>query len=152
MRSERCLRLVKGLVSGWWKDVGTPKSLLEALYLLLDEAPPRVEGDVKGEVIGRVVVERGAVVEDRVYGPAYIGRNTFIGKNAVIEHHMSIEQNAKIASGSITRLIIMDDATININKLRLIDNIIGRYSVVRCLKEVHGEIKLAISDYSRVEL
>jgi glucose-1-phosphate thymidylyltransferase len=28
------------VVSRWWKDVGTPESLLEAVYLLLDEVSP----------------------------------------------------------------------------------------------------------------
>ena len=58
-------------VSGWWKDVGTPESFLEALYLLLDEVFPRIDGGVHREVLGRVVVER-VDVECKVYGPAYM--------------------------------------------------------------------------------
>ena len=140
------------VVSGWWKDVGTPESLLEALYLLLDEVSPRVEGVVKGEVLGRVIIEKGAIVEGRVYGPTYIGRNVVIEKNAVVEHYVSAEQGAKIVSGSITRSLIMDGTVIDINRLRLVDSVVGRYSLVRCSREMHGEIRLAISDYSRVEL
>ena len=145
-------RVDHDVVSGWWKDVGTPESLLEAVYLLLDEAQPRVEGEVRGEVLGRVIVERGAVVEGRVYGPAYIGRNAVVERSAVIEHYVSIEQGARVVSGSITRSLIMDNAIIDINGLRLIDSVIGRYATVKCFREIHGEIKLAISDYSRVEL
>ena len=46
----------------------------------------------------------------------------------------------------------MNSAVIDINRLRLVDSIVGRYSLIRCSREMHGEIKLAISDYSRVEL
>jgi len=140
------------IVSGWWKDVGTPESMLEAIYLLLDEAQPRVESEVRGEVLGRVIVEKGAVVEGKVYGPAYIGRNAVVEKNAVVEHYVSIEQGARIVSGSTTRSLVMDGAIVDINRLRLVDSVVGRYSVIRCSREMHGEIKLAISDYSRVEL
>ncbi len=145
-------RVTYDVVTGWWKDVGTPESLLEALYLLLDSVEPRIEGEIRGEVMGRVIVEKGAVVEGKVFGPAYIGRNAVVEKKAVVEHYVSIEQGAKIVSGSITRSLIMDYATIDINRLRLIDSVIGRYSSIRCTKEIHGEMKLAISNYSRVEL
>ena len=145
-------RVAYDVVRGWWKDVGTPESLLEALYLLLDEVEPRVEGEVSGEVVGRVVVEKGAVVEGRVYGPAYIGRGAVIGKGAVVEHYVSIEGGSKVVSGSITRSLVLNDSLIDINKLRLVDSVIGRSSVVRSSRELHGEIRLAVSDYSRVEL
>jgi glucose-1-phosphate thymidylyltransferase len=140
------------VVSRWWKDVGTPESLLEAIYLLLDEVSPRVEGEVRGEVLGRVVVERGAVVEGKVYGPAYIGEGAFVGKDATIEHYASIERGARIASGSVARSLVMDGATVDINRLRLVDSVVGRNSLVRSSRELHGEIRLSISDYSRVEL
>ena len=145
-------KVMYDVVTGWWKDVGTPEGLLEAMYLLLDEASPRIEGDVRGEVLGRVIVEKGAVVEGRVYGPAYIGRDVVVGKRAVIEHYVSAERGTKIVSGSLTRSLILNDAEIDLNRLRLVDSVIGRYSVIRCSKEIHGEIKLAVSDYSRVEL
>ena len=145
-------RVVYDIVSGWWKDVGTPEGLLEALYLLLDDIPTRIDGEVRGEVFGRVIIERGAVVEGRVYGPAYIGHNTVVGRSAVVEHYVSVEAGSRIVSGSITRSLILNNVVVDINGLRLIDSVIGRYSVVKCLKEIHGEMKLAISDYSRVEL
>ncbi len=145
-------RVEYDVVSGWWKDVGTPESLLEALYLLLDEVSPRIEGEIRGEIMGRVIVEREAVVEGRVYGPAFIGRGAVVGKNALIEHYTSIEQGVKIVSGSLSRSLIMDHTVVDINKLRLTDSVVGKYSLVKCSRDLHGCIKLAVSDYSRVEL
>ena len=140
------------IVSGWWKDIGTPESLLEALYLLLDSIEPRVEGEVRGEIIGKAIVDKGAVVEGRVYGPAYIGVDAVVGRKAVVEHYVSVEHGAKMISGSATRSLMMDYATIDGNSLRLVDSIIGRYSTFKSTKEIRGEIKLVVSDYSRVEL
>jgi glucose-1-phosphate thymidylyltransferase len=140
------------IISGWWKDVGTPEGLLEALYLLLDNISERIEGDVRGEVIGRVVIERDAVVEGKVYGPAYIGRGVFISRDADAEHYVSIEYNTKILSGSLSRSLVFNEALIDVKKLRLKDCVIGSKSVVKTSREVHGEARLIISDYSIIEL
>ena len=140
------------VVSGWWKDVGTYEGLLEALYMLLDDVVERVEGEVRGEIVGRVVVESGAVVEGKVYGPAYIGRNTYIGRGAVVEHFSSVEQGSKISSGSLTRSIVLDEAVVDVNGLRLRDSVIGSKSVVKARSNLYSEARLIISDYSVVEL
>jgi glucose-1-phosphate thymidylyltransferase len=140
------------VVSGWWKDVGTYEGLLEALYMLLDNVVERVEGDVRGEVVGRAVVEKGAVVEGRVYGPAYIGRDVYIGEKAVVEHFTSVEQKSRVLSGSLTRSLILDDTLVDVNSLRLRDSVIGSKSIVKARGNLSGEARLIISDYSVVEL
>jgi len=145
-------RVDYNVVTGWWKDVGTPEGLLEALYLLLDDVPTRIEGDVQGEIVGRVIVEKGAVVEGKVYGPAYIGRDAIVSKDAVVEHYVSIETGSRILSGVVTRSLILNNSVVDVNKLRLIDSVIGKYCLVSCGRELHGSIRLAISDYCRVNL
>jgi glucose-1-phosphate thymidylyltransferase len=139
------------VITGWWKDVGTYEGLLEALYLLLDNIDEKVEGDIRGEVVGRAMVERGALVEGRVYGPAYIGRGVIIGRNALVEHFVSIEQEAKVLSGSISRSLILDESVIDVGRLNLKDSVIGTKSTIKACRELHGEVKLVISDYSIVE-
>jgi glucose-1-phosphate thymidylyltransferase len=140
------------IVSGWWKDVGTYEGLLEALYMLLDDVDERVEGEVRGEVVGRVVVESGAVVEGKVYGPAYIGRNTYICRNAVVEHFVSVEQGSKISSGSLTRSLVLDNAVIDVDGLRLVDSVVGSNTVIKSSRELRGEARIVVSDYSQVYL
>jgi len=140
------------IVSGWWKDVGTPEGLLEALYLLLDNMSEKIEGDVRGEVIGRVVIERDAVVEGRVHGPAYIGRNVVVDKKGSVEHFVSLECETKLLSGSVSRSLVLDHAVIDIRSSRLVDSVIGSRSIVRSLRELYGNIRLVISDQSFVEL
>jgi len=140
------------ITNGWWKDIGTPDDLLDLIYLMLDKVKTRIEGEVEGEVRGRVIVERGAVVEGRVYGPAYIGRGAYIDRSAVIEHYTSIEECTQVMSGHIARSLIMSNATLNLNRLRLVDSIVGRYSKIMCTRELHGSIRLLVSDYSYIEL
>ncbi|MEM1604668.1 MAG: glucose-1-phosphate thymidylyltransferase [Fervidicoccaceae archaeon] len=139
------------VVDGWWKDVGSYDGLLEALYLLLDGINQRIEGDVRGEVVGRVIIEKGAVVEGRIYGPAYIGKDAFIGKNAVVEHFTSIEKGARVVSGSVSRSLILDESTIDVQNIRLRDSVIGARSMVRSRGDNHGEARIVISDFSLVE-
>ncbi|WP_289230751.1 glucose-1-phosphate thymidylyltransferase [Candidatus Korarchaeum cryptofilum] len=86
-------------VNGWWKDIGTPESLLDALYFLIDRIENSIKGEVRRDFSGRVFVEDGAIVEGSIYGPAYIGRNSYVAKEAVIEPFTSIEAHARVESG-----------------------------------------------------
>jgi len=139
------------MISGWWKDVGTYDGLLEALYLLLDSVGERVEGDVRGEVVGRAMIEKGALIEGKVYGPAYIGEGAVVGRNALVEHFVSIERGSKMLAGSISRSLILDEATVDIGALRLKDSVIGTKSVIKASREVYGEARFIIADHSIVE-
>lgn len=139
-------------INSWWKDVGTYEGLLEAIYLLLDKIEPRVEGIIEGEVKGRVIVKKGAVVKGKVIGPCYIGSNVILERDSVIEHYVSLEDNSTIDSGRITRSLIMDHAKINIGRARLIDSVVGSYSKVNSRREIYGDLRLILSDYSLVEL
>lgn len=140
------------VVSGWWKDVGTPGGLLEALYLLLDEFQPRSEGEVLGEVVGRVYVDEGAVVEGHVYGPSYIGKRVHVGKNARIEHYVSIEEGARVLSGTVSRSLILEDSLVDVNSLRLSDSVVGKKAYLISKRELYGTIRATLSDYSKVEI
>ncbi|MEZ0394095.1 MAG: glucose-1-phosphate thymidylyltransferase [Desulfurococcaceae archaeon] len=140
------------VVSGWWKDVGTYEGLLDAIYLLLDRIEPRISGEASGEVVGRVVVEDGARVEGKVYGPAYIGRGALVGRNAIVEHYTSIESGARVLSGLVSRSLVMSEAEVDINRARLTDSVVGSHSRVRCARELHGDLRLVISDFSVVSI
>src|SRR5213075_39102 len=71
------LRVEPHIVEGWWKDTGKLEDMLEANRLILETFERRIEGSVDAEsrVEGKVVIEKGAVVERSVIrGPAIIGR------------------------------------------------------------------------------
>ena len=140
------------LVSGWWKDIGNPSGLLEALYLLLDEADSRLEGEVIGEVFGKVIVEPGAVVEGYVYGPAYIGRDVYIGRSARIEHYVSMEARSRVMSGIISRSLLLEESMVDVRTVRLVDSVIGKNAKIISRHELYGAIRATLSDRSYVEL
>jgi glucose-1-phosphate thymidylyltransferase len=139
-------------VNGWWKDIGTPESLLDALYFLIDRIENSIKGEVRRDFSGRVFVEDGAIVEGSIYGPAYIGRNSYVAKEAVIEPFTSIEAHARVESGIISRSLVLNNARLKLNKTRLINSIIGRYSVIESTRELHGDVEFIITDYSIVRL
>ena len=141
------------IVEGWWKDIGTRDSILEGMRLILDKITTAyVEGEVVGYIEGRVLVEKGAIVEGRVYGPAYIGRNVTVSKETIIESYTSLESNTQVRSGKISRSLILNDASINLNKARLVDSVVGRYSQINVTREIYGDIKVFISDYSKIDI
>ncbi|WP_084020008.1 glucose-1-phosphate thymidylyltransferase [Vulcanisaeta thermophila] len=123
-------RVGYAVTTGWWKDMGTPEDLVDLVQLMLDEVRPRVEGEVRGEVSGRVIIERGAVVEGSVHGPAYIGRNTHVGRDAEVEHFVSLEEGARLESGSVSRSLVLEGAVLSLGKARLTDSVIGPKSYV----------------------
>jgi len=135
------------IVTGWWKDAGSPGDLLELLYLMLDKVDERIEGEVRGEVIGRAVVEKGAVIEGRIVGPAYIGRGAYISKNAIIEHYVDIESGSRILGGSLTRSLVLEEVEIDASRARIVDSIVGRSSRVML---GNGSYSIITGDYSRI--
>ncbi|WP_243665525.1 glucose-1-phosphate thymidylyltransferase [Vulcanisaeta sp. JCM 16159] len=141
-------RVGYSVTNSWWKDMGTPQDILDLLYLMLDEAKQRIEGEVRGEVNGRVIIERGAVIEGRVHGPAYIGRGSVIGKDTVIEHYVDVESNVSINGGSLSRSLILNDASLELGRARLIDSIIGPKSLIRLS---NGVVRLIIGEENSIE-
>ncbi len=133
------------ITQGWWKDTGTPDDMLELVQMLLDKIETRIEGEVHGNVIGRVVVEKGAIVEGDVYGPAYIGKNVQILRGTKIEHYVDIEQGCRIISGQLTRTLVLSEARIEANNARIVDSIIGRRATIMLNS---GQYKIVVGDYS----
>src|SRR4029079_9737154 len=78
---DRGLTVRPHIVEGWWKDTGKLEDMLEANRLILETFERRVDGvgDAESRVEGKVVVEKGAVIErSTVRGPAIIGRGARI--------------------------------------------------------------------------
>ena len=140
-------------IKGWWKDAGRPQDLIDALVMVMDYMvkESKIEGEVLGEVKGKVVVERGAVVEGKVYGPAYIGEGAYVGKDAILEHYVDLESKAEVLSGSLTRTLLLESATIELNRSRLVDSVVGSKSRVRLLSNDSMTLRLVLGEESVVE-
>jgi len=116
------------IVSGWWKDTGTPEDILEANRLVLDELKTRIDGTVQNQssMQGRISLGSGSIIKSGalIRGPAIIGENSTIEGDVYIGPYTSIGNNVIIRSGEIENSIIMDGCLIEVND-RIIDSIIG---------------------------
>lgn len=149
---EHGYRVSFGIVNGWWKDIGTRESLLEGARLLLDRVRTSIRGEVSGEIEGRVVVEEGAVVEGRVYGPAYIGRGARVAKGVTVEPYTSLEAGSRVDSGLVARSLLLEESVADMGRARLVDSVLGRRARVTIRREIYGDVRLFVSDYSLVEI
>ncbi|BDG15488.1 glucose-1-phosphate thymidylyltransferase [Thermus brockianus] len=140
-------------VSGWWKDTGRPKDLLDANRLLLEELSPRVEGEVEGsELTGRVVVEKGArVVRSTVIGPAFIGEGAVV-EEAYVGPFTSLGPGARVVRSEVEYSILEDHAALEDVALRLQESILGVGARVQSRNGLPRAHRLILGDLSQVEL
>ena len=116
------------IVSGWWKDTGTPEDILEANRLILDDMNPETKAivETQSSIQGRVSTGSGSVVKAGalIMGPAVVGENSTIGADVYIGPYTSIGNNVNIKRGEIANSIVMDGCLLDVNE-RITDSIIG---------------------------
>ncbi|GGK08765.1 glucose-1-phosphate thymidylyltransferase [Pilimelia anulata] len=124
-------RVHSHLVTGYWKDTGRVRDMLECNRMVLQSTTTRIDGTVDDltDITGPVVVEAGAVVEQAVLrGPlvigadskvvrSYVGPFTSIGdrctvEDAEIEYSIMFESSAVRGVSRIEASLIGRDAEI----------------------------------------
>jgi glucose-1-phosphate thymidylyltransferase len=125
---DRGLTVRPHIVDGWWKDTGKLEDMLEANRLILETFERKIEGSVDAEsrVEGKVVIEKGAVVERSVIrGPAIIGRGARI-VHAYVGPFTSIGNDVDIKDTEIEHSIVLEGSSLRDLANRVIDSLIGR--------------------------
>ena len=125
---DRGLTVRPHIVDGWWKDTGKLEDMLEANRLILETFDRRVDGTVDPEsrIEGKVVIERGAVIERSVIrGPAIIGRGARI-VHAYVGPFTSIGDDVEIRDSEIEHSIVLEGSSVRDLANRVIDSLIGR--------------------------
>ena len=116
------------IVSGWWKDTGTPEDILEANRLVLDELEAKAKGTVEtpSSIQGRVAIGLDSVVKSAalIRGPVIIGESSVIEGKVYIGPYTSIGNNVKVERGEIENSIVMNGCLIDVDE-RITDSIIG---------------------------
>lgn len=141
-------------VEGWWKDTGKPEDVLDANRLVLETIDGRVEGEVSADsqIIGRVIVERGArVVNSVVRGPAVIGADTLV-QDAYIGPFTAISRQVTIVGAEIENSIILDGSQIDQISGRIDASLIGRNVRVTRAECRPKAINLVLGDNSRASI
>jgi glucose-1-phosphate thymidylyltransferase len=122
------LRVDPHVVTGWWKDTGQVRDMLEANRLILDDLEERLDGELDGEsrVEGRVAIEEGARLErSTVRGPAIIGRGSVI-RDAYIGPYTAIGEKVVIDGAELEHSIVLEGSEVRELEYRIEASLIGR--------------------------
>lgn len=125
---DRGLTVTPHLVDGWWKDTGKLEDMLEANRLILDTFERRIEGtvDADSRIEGKVVIERGAIIEKSVIrGPAIIGARAHIA-HAYVGPFTAIMNDVELRESEIEHSIVLEGSQIRDLGTRVADSLIGK--------------------------
>ncbi|HDP70191.1 MAG TPA: glucose-1-phosphate thymidylyltransferase [Actinobacteria bacterium] len=142
------------IIDGWWKDTGKLEDLLEANRIMLELIDERIDGNVddKTQVLGKVIVEKGAVIKESIIrGPAIIGYNSEI-VNSYVGPFTSIHDNVKIKESEVEHSIILADCLINDIGSRIEDTLLGRNVKVHKSDTKPKAYRLMVGDNSEIEV
>lgn len=121
------------IVTGWWKDTGTPDDILHANQLVLDTigTPNQFVLNEGSTVQGNIIMGKNSTIsrDSFVTGPAILGDNCKVGPAARIGPYVSIGNNSVLKYCSIENSILMDDCTID-KKINISDSIIAHGSEI----------------------
>ncbi len=145
-------------VTGWWKDTGKLEDMLEANRLILDTIEERVEGEVDeaSTIQFRVIIEKGARIQDSVIrGPAIIGAKTIL-RNAYVGPFTSIDASCRIENVEIQHSIVCENTVISDHPsqrtFRIEDSLIGTNVEISRTDRKPKAHRLLLGDSSKVEL
>ena len=135
-----------------WIDTGKIGDMLEANRLILEILEPRIEGsvDAQSQIVGRVVVEKGArIVASVIRGPAIIGANAVID-HAFVGPFTAIDHDCVVKNAEIENSILMDSSRITDVRDRISDSLIGRFVDIHQSPPAPKAIRLMLGDHSQV--
>ncbi|GAA0968159.1 glucose-1-phosphate thymidylyltransferase [Acrocarpospora macrocephala] len=146
-------RVESSVISGYWKDTGNVADMLEVNRLVLESVETRIEGsvDAASELIGRVVVEPGAVIErSRIVGPAIVGGGASI-RDSYVGPFTSIAADCVVAGSEIEYSIVLPRASIT-GVRRIESSLIGHDVVVTPAPSMPRAHRLVLGDHSQVQI
>jgi len=121
------------IVTGWWKDTGTPEDILHANQLVLDTIGTQNQFriDKETKIQGDIAIGKNTNIsrDSFITGPVIIGDNCIIGPASRIGPHVSIGNNCSIKQCDIENSIIMADCKIDA-KITISDSIIAHASEI----------------------
>jgi len=141
------------LVTGYWKDTGRLEDMLECNRKVLESIEPLVLGsvDAHSQLIGRVVVEQGAVIErSTVRGPAIIGRDSVV-RDTYVGPFTSIYFGCTLEDTEIEHSIVLEESSIR-GVGRIEDSLIGKQVEVSPSSALPHAHRLMLGDHSRVSI
>jgi glucose-1-phosphate thymidylyltransferase len=147
------LRVEPHIVQGWWKDTGRLEDMLEANRLVLDNIVRRVEGElVDSQVEGRVVVERGARLENtRVRGPAVIGAGANLS-DCYVGPYTAVGERCRIEDAQVEHSILLEGSSVCNLDGRMESSLLGRDVKVRRSERRPQAYRFMVGDNSDIAI
>ncbi|SVD49911.1 uncharacterized protein METZ01_LOCUS402765, partial [marine metagenome] len=127
-------KIAYDIVTGWWKDTGTPEDIIHANRLVLDSIGTDeqflAEKDVS--IKGNIIIGNNTDVShgSSIIGPAIIGKNCKIGRNVRLGPYVSIGDNCILENCNIENSIIMQNCKIDAKEVNLSSSIISHNSQI----------------------
>jgi glucose-1-phosphate thymidylyltransferase len=104
------------VVTGFWKDTGTPQDIINANKAILEDMNPIKNKGIEENVvkIGNISIGKNTILKNvKITGPVIIGSNCDIHSNTEIGPNVSIGDNCDISKVNINNSIIMSNCKIN---------------------------------------
>jgi glucose-1-phosphate thymidylyltransferase len=141
------------IITGYWKDTGNVTDMLEVNRMVLEGLCARQQGtvDETSELLGRVVIEDGAVVRrSRIVGPVVVGAGTRVD-GSYIGPFTSVAQDCTIADSEIEYSILLRGASVR-GVRRIEASLIGHDVEVTPAAAAPRAHRLVLGDHSRVQI
>jgi glucose-1-phosphate thymidylyltransferase len=142
------------IIKGWWKDTGKLEDMLEANRVALSAVERDIRGKVDGQsrVIGEVVLEEGAVVENsELRGPLIIGAGTVV-QNAYIGPFTAVSTGCRIVGAEIEFSIILEDCRIESLPRRIERSLVGKNVRISQAPTKPRAFRFMVGDNSEIQV
>jgi glucose-1-phosphate thymidylyltransferase len=140
------------VITGWWKDTGTPEEFLSCNRLALDALVSK-SGDEHG-TYSKTYLSENVTIDSRskILGPCYIGSGSRI-VNSSIGPYSSIGRNCRLEDCSVENSVIMDNVSILLDQsLKVKDSIVGPASVIKPNEAEEKSLRVIIGRDSKIEV
>jgi glucose-1-phosphate thymidylyltransferase len=141
------------VISGYWKDTGNVSDMLEVNRMVLEGLEARQLGtlDAETELIGRVMIERGAQISrSRIVGPVIIGEGARVDCS-YIGPFTSVAQDCAVVDSEIEYSILLRGASVR-GVGRIEASLIGHDVEVTPAPLVPRAHRLVLGDHSKVQI
>jgi glucose-1-phosphate thymidylyltransferase len=139
------------IVTGWWKDTGTPEDIIHANQLVLENFFLETNSQKTNSKNNKVQLGEKTIVADdsKIIGPVIIGNNCSLGPSVTIGPYVSIGNNSILENCTIKNSIVMNDCKIT-SKIDIIDSIISDGSTIE--NEFSSHRKFLLGERSKISL
>ncbi len=141
-------------VQGWWKDTGTLHDLLEANRIVLDTLRDQNQGEMDDRIqlLGRVVIEEGAVIINSIIqGPAIIGPRSRV-TDSLVGPYVSLYYDVEIEKSDIANSIVLGGSAIRRVPGRIRDSLVGTNVIIHSSDRRPAWHQFMLGDASQVTL